>query len=407
MTSLTDANYWIEGIGHTVQSLRTWELTGKDFPIFHRAVATHPPELALLEVPAIFKPSDAAAKRACERLVTLANLMINNSVRTLVHGSEKTPAWTTDALMGLAASRAVRSTVMTDCRLEGRDEPSNHRRTILSNADLPDLPCQCSSTVQHRQKRKVTSRRQEKEEGRVRQRLFHEWMVRILTAAPLIREGPKTVAESQTFQVINEKDPHHLLLEVLKRLPLRASGRDVIKGNSTTYGLSSGGRQDPRPRVTMVTKRHGQILRRVLQLLKALPDFPHDFSFTSLQAGHNTQVEDHIDDNNMYDSIQWAGGNFTGGRFCVNGVPKAAKYECIIFDGNVEHGVEPYEGDRYSLIAFTHWSADKANRDIVQELQSFGFPVTYSDTYVAEELLPIVGVPLPFPNVAVLSLIHI
>lgn len=87
--------------------------------------------------------------------------------------------------------------------------------------------------------------------------------------------------------------------------------------------------------------------------------FP-DFQFESIQINKNFQCPRHKDGKNVGKSLLMGLGDYTGGETGVCGLKSEGieelydiRYKPIIFDGSKhEHWVEPYEGDRYSIVLF-------------------------------------------------------
>ena len=89
--------------------------------------------------------------------------------------------------------------------------------------------------------------------------------------------------------------------------------------------------------------------------------FP-DFEWTQVQMNLNWPCPPHRDSSNVSESILVALGDFTGGQTAVDyGVKRGigrydARLKPVKFDGaNFLHWVEPYEGNRYSLVFFKNY----------------------------------------------------
>jgi len=94
---------------------------------------------------------------------------------------------------------------------------------------------------------------------------------------------------------------------------------------------------------------------KLFQLLQELiRSFKPDFQYTTIQVNKNTQCKPHIDTNNVGDSYIIALGNFTGGDLVIESKKFNIRNRFKRFDGHLAHWVEPFEGDRYSLVFFTH-----------------------------------------------------
>jgi len=79
-----------------------------------------------------------------------------------------------------------------------------------------------------------------------------------------------------------------------------------------------------------------------------------DFKYTTIQVNKNIQSDPHIDKNNVGPSYIIALGNFTGGALVIEGERFNIFNTWKHFDGTLGHWVEPFEGERFSLVYFTH-----------------------------------------------------
>jgi len=128
-------------------------------------------------------------------------------------------------------------------------------------------------------------------------------------------------------------------------------------------------------------------------------DFPSDFAFTGININSNYAGRRHRDANNEGPSAIKAIGNFSGGKLSY--FPKDVKVpgrcevteldpkESIsldisksftLFNGNNAHGVQPFEGNRFSLVFFTTSKFTKVlekERDTLTRL-GFVFPTPES-----------------------------
>ena len=113
--------------------------------------------------------------------------------------------------------------------------------------------------------------------------------------------------------------------------------------------------------------------------------FGIDFAFTSICLNKNYTARRHKDKGNLGPSAIIALGDFKGGdlnTWSANGNMQttAIRNKVLIFDGNCEHAVEPYEGkERYSLVFFTVSGFDKtpkAERNTLSKAIGVPFPTT-------------------------------
>jgi len=128
-------------------------------------------------------------------------------------------------------------------------------------------------------------------------------------------------------------------------------------------------------------------------------DIPEDFGFTGININHNYAGRRHRDNGNEGPSVIKALGSFTGGK--LNYFPKDFKKpgridvaaldpkesialdlskKCTFFCGNNAHGVQPFEGDRFSLVFFTTSKFWKIKDKEVDTLQKLGFQMPTEKT---------------------------
>jgi len=121
---------------------------------------------------------------------------------------------------------------------------------------------------------------------------------------------------------------------------------------------------------------------------------PSDFGFTGININHNYAGRRHRDNGNEGPSAIKAIGKFSGGK--LNYFPKDIKKsgrrdvaaleakESIVLDlskslklfcGNNAHGVQPFKGDRFSLVFFTTSKWWKMKPPVAKKLTQLGFKV--------------------------------
>lgn len=170
----------------------------------------------------------------------------------------------------------------------------------------------------------------------------------------------------------------------------------VLRMRDGTYRIF-----DPTTRYAHVTK----LLCQWFDTTKG-KDAPPEFTFTGININHNYAGRRHRDANNEGPSAIKAIGKFTGGK--LNYFPKDVKKKGRVdvaeldpkdslkldltkkgftfFNGNNAHGVDPFEGERFSLVYFTtagfHKIKDK-ERNIMTEL-GFKMPTAESMDRVKE-----------------------
>jgi len=117
-------------------------------------------------------------------------------------------------------------------------------------------------------------------------------------------------------------------------------------------------------------------------------DFQHQFPFTSISVNYAYAAKIHRDQGNHGPSMGAALGNFTGGRLQYweddnksielddllqqpNTVVDVA-HGPKLFDGRRAHAVEPFKGERFSLVFFSYGKYWKARKDVQDCLNSCG-----------------------------------
>lgn len=123
-------------------------------------------------------------------------------------------------------------------------------------------------------------------------------------------------------------------------------------------------------------------------------DIPDDFGFTGININHNYAGRRHRDNGNEGPSAIKAIGKFSGGK--LNYFPKDVKKpgrrdvteldpkesvafdlskKPVLFNGNNAHGVQPFKGNRFSLVFFTTSKWWKMKEKEQKTMKSLGFVV--------------------------------
>jgi hypothetical protein len=154
--------------------------------------------------------------------------------------------------------------------------------------------------------------------------------------------------------------------------------------------------------VGLTTQRGGEpsvsgICRRCPAVVKLLCKFAlqHDpeFKFTTITLNYNYASAPHRDVNHEDGKARIiALGDFSGGDLSIEGHrdPINIKDVWFDFDGRLLHGTNPFVGERYSLVYFTHLCWTNASSDtIIAPLVELGIPwpgaVAASLPFAAEE----------------------
>jgi hypothetical protein len=158
----------------------------------------------------------------------------------------------------------------------------------------------------------------------------------------------------------------------------------VLRMRDGTYRIF-----DPTTRYQHVTKLLCQWFRAELG-----NDIPDDFGFTGININHNYAGRRHRDNGNEGPSAIKAIGKFTGGK--LNYFPKDVKKpgridvaaldpadsiasdlskKFVFFNGNNAHGVQPFGGERFSLVFFTTSKFWKVKDKEMTTLKGLGFKI--------------------------------
>ena len=79
-----------------------------------------------------------------------------------------------------------------------------------------------------------------------------------------------------------------------------------------------------------------------------------DFDYTTYQISKNVMCSPHIDKLNVGPSYTISLGDFTGGGLYIENILYNSHNKFLYFDGTKGHWTEPFVGDRYCIILFTH-----------------------------------------------------
>lgn len=121
---------------------------------------------------------------------------------------------------------------------------------------------------------------------------------------------------------------------------------------------------------------------------------PSDFGFTGININHNYAGRRHRDANNEGPSIIRAIGKFKGGKldYFPKDIKRSGRPEVstlnpkdsialdlsksfALFNGNNAHGVQPFKGERFSLVLFSTAKFWRIPGKVMKDLTSLGFDV--------------------------------
>jgi len=144
------------------------------------------------------------------------------------------------------------------------------------------------------------------------------------------------------------------------------------------------------------TKRYEHVTKMLCQwfLTNKGSEIPDEFGFTGININHNYAGRRHRDNGNEGPSAIKAIGSFTGGK--LNYFPLDVKkpgrrdvdtlepkesialdlsQQFALFNGNNAHGVQPFSGNRFSLVFFTTSKFFKIKEQEMDTLTKLGFKV--------------------------------
>ena len=96
-----------------------------------------------------------------------------------------------------------------------------------------------------------------------------------------------------------------------------------------------------------------------------------------MQIARSRRVYDHCDKDNVGLSLVTANDKYTGGFFYSEGKVLDVHGKVAIFDGAKPHEVSDVEGDRSSIVAFTHSMHADLSCEMRLKLQRMGFPLPF------------------------------
>jgi len=209
----------------------------------------------------------------------------------------------------------------------------------------------------------------------------NEMARRKLESGKAISDGDVTEV-LQTWGFADNESRLNVLPEGVKSIHSDTLG--ALRIRNGTYRIF-----DPTTRYEHVTK----LLCRWFESSKG-KEIPADFGFTGININHNYAGRRHRDANNEGPSAIKALGKFTGGKldYFPKDVKKGGRCDVteldpkesivldlskkfVLFNGNSAHGVQPFKGERFSLVFFTTSKFYKIKAREVKELTRLGFKV--------------------------------
>jgi hypothetical protein len=181
--------------------------------------------------------------------------------------------------------------------------------------------------------------------------------VRVKLALHLLAGG---MSSAPLPRVLADVEPSRAraALDVFKGLSqLRSQHRPVISGGKSYYlgflrlGVAAAHRSSAIADFAAMAAN---------SILHEIPNF----SWTSMVINVGTISARHVDKNRPNSlSVIVALGDYTGGTFGQGGVNYDIKNKILLFNGAEEHYSTPFEGERISIIFFTHRNWNQKNMD--------------------------------------------
>ena len=137
-----------------------------------------------------------------------------------------------------------------------------------------------------------------------------------------------------------------------------------------------------------MTKSNAAIIGAVAKIIKE--NLGDGFYWSSLQINQDTVSSPHRDENNEGLSALILAGSFLRGEFVVEscGIRSNRTSVLHVFDGATLHSSEPFDGHRYSVVAFQHRHAVQVRNSEWTMLRSLGLTYRNGCRVPVERALP-------------------
>lgn len=158
------------------------------------------------------------------------------------------------------------------------------------------------------------------------------------------------------------------------------SPRIKAPGHGICAGISCVSQRPTSPFIRWLTPEQKSMIRKINDIIFDLNQ--GQFFWSSLHINFNTTAVEHVDANNDGPSLVISGGSHSGGEFYVRKDNNAEKTilpingQPVITDGRLLHGHLPYEGQRCSIVAFTHsafWHSTEKDKEYLSK-NGFNYP---------------------------------
>ena len=178
--------------------------------------------------------------------------------------------------------------------------------------------------------------------------------------------GPEELIEEEACQQI---------LDAALALPLHLSPRFEVRGECTVLGVSMG--MSKIGYVTDATWVYRKELEHLLVLLKEKGKLPEEMPFSTALVNVNPQVSRHVDKNNEGATYIVALGDYQGGHLLVTLDEHEFAFDLkgrpLVFNGKQEHSVQGFNGNRLSVLLYSHVAARDLTTKELEELRRLGF----------------------------------
>ena len=185
-----------------------------------------------------------------------------------------------------------------------------------------------------------------------------------------------------------------ILLDVLSMLNLPGGkgfpGQGpTSEGGAACVGLSAFKGGDSfalQPFLNAFTMENKRAVKRINEAMQRDRNFPSDFTYSSIQTnGPDCQAQGHEDRNNLGLSLIVGLGRYEGGELEILLDSKWSKVNIrgryVLFDGSITHRTADFEGDRHSLVLFTHKCVQRAQEAQLLALRQLGFRLAKPDEH--------------------------
>ena len=164
------------------------------------------------------------------------------------------------------------------------------------------------------------------------------------------------------------------LWQCIRTIDILPSSRPAVEGSGVCFGIID---SDSSPQLATLHGQAANIIRRINACVHEVArSLQSPFAWSSLQVNRNTISSWHRDGANIGPSMIFAVGSYTGGEFEIEGhSPFSILGRAAIIDGKCRHRAHPFQGERWSIIAFMHHRAAEVTPTQRADLLNLGFHV--------------------------------